>query len=71
MLVKRGILDGTLAGNFKGGVYENFVATVLQGVHPVGGKVYWWQCRRVGEEDYVAALHGHVPRPCAYVSKGI
>ena len=30
MLVKRGILDGTLAGNVKGGVYENFVATVLQ-----------------------------------------
>lgn len=29
MLVKRGILDGTLAGNVKGGVYENFVASVL------------------------------------------
>ena len=30
MLVKREILDGSLAGNVKGGVYENFVASVLQ-----------------------------------------
>lgn len=30
MLVKKEILDGTLAGNVKGGVYENFVASVLQ-----------------------------------------
>ena len=30
MLVKREILEGTLAGAVKGGVYENFVATVLQ-----------------------------------------
>ena len=30
MLVKREILDCTLAGNVKGGVYENFVASVLQ-----------------------------------------
>ncbi len=30
MLVKREILQGTLAGNLKGGLYENFVATALQ-----------------------------------------
>lgn len=30
MLVKSEILQGTLAGTVKGGVYENFVATVLQ-----------------------------------------
>lgn len=30
MLVKHEILEGTLAGSVKGGVYENFVATVLQ-----------------------------------------
>jgi len=30
MLAKREILDGTLAGNVKGGVYENFVASVLR-----------------------------------------
>lgn len=30
MLVKHEILEGTLAGAVKGGVYENFVATVLQ-----------------------------------------
>ena len=30
MLVKKEILDGMLAGNVKGGVYENFVASVLQ-----------------------------------------
>lgn len=30
MLVKHEILEGTLSGTVKGGVYENFVATVLQ-----------------------------------------
>lgn len=30
MLVKSQMLDGTLVGTLKGGVYENFVATVLQ-----------------------------------------
>ena len=30
MLVKREVLEGTLVGNLKGGLYENFVAAVLQ-----------------------------------------
>lgn len=30
MLVKRELLGGTLAGNVKGGLYENFVASELQ-----------------------------------------
>ena len=30
MLVKRELLGGTLAGNIKGGLYENFVASELQ-----------------------------------------
>lgn len=30
MLAKRGILDGSLVGNVKGGIYENLVAGILE-----------------------------------------
>ena len=58
MLVKRGILDGTLAGNVKGGLYENFVASVL---HRSGFPLLYYKNDSEEVEFMIETSDGVVP----------